>query len=58
MLKTLPRSGGKLLVDAGEENAGLVDLGEDLATAFKIEFIITLQLLSLMKEQQLVLVVS
>ena len=37
MLKTLPRSGGKLLVDAGEENAGLVDLGEDLATAFKIE---------------------
>ena len=37
MLKTLPRSGGKLLVDAGEENAGLVDLGNDLATAFKIE---------------------
>ena len=37
MLKTLPRSGGKLLVDAGEENAGLVDLGEDIATAFKIE---------------------
>ena len=31
MLKTLPRSGGKLLVDAGEENAGLVDLGYDLA---------------------------
>ena len=37
MLKTLPRSGGRLLVDAGEENAGLVDLGNDLATAFKIE---------------------
>ena len=37
MLKTLPRSGGRLLVDAGEENAGLVDLGEGLATAFKIE---------------------
>ena len=37
MLKTLPRSGGKLLVDAGEENAGLVDLGNNLATAFKIE---------------------
>ncbi len=37
MLKTLPRSGGKLLVDAGEENAGLVDLGDGLATAFKIE---------------------
>jgi len=37
MLKTLPRSGGKLLVNAGEENAGLVDLGDGLATAFKIE---------------------
>ena len=37
MLKTLPRSGGKLLVDAGEENAGLVDLGYGLATSFKIE---------------------
>ena len=37
MIKTLPRSGGRLLVDAGEENAGLVDLGDDLATAFKIE---------------------
>ncbi len=37
MLKTLPRSGGKLLVDAGEENAGLVDLGNGLATSFKIE---------------------
>ena len=33
MIKTLPRSGGKLLVDAGEENAGLVDLGDGLATA-------------------------
>jgi len=37
MLKTLPREGGKLLVEAGEENAGLVDLGDGLATAFKIE---------------------
>ena len=37
MLKTLPRSGGRLLVDAGEENAGLVDLGNGLATSFKIE---------------------
>jgi phosphoribosylformylglycinamidine synthase subunit PurL len=36
-LKTLPRSGGKLLVGAGEENAGLVDIGDDLAVAFKIE---------------------
>ncbi len=37
MLKTLPRSGGRLLVDAGEENAGLVDIGEGKAVAFKIE---------------------
>ena len=37
MLKTLPRSGGRLLVEAGEENAGLVDLGDKLAVAFKIE---------------------
>ncbi len=36
-IKTLPRSGGKLLVSAGEENAGLVDIGDDLAVAFKIE---------------------
>ncbi|MGM0649181.1 MAG: phosphoribosylformylglycinamidine synthase subunit PurL [Bacteroidota bacterium] len=36
-LKTLPREGGKLLTDAGEENAGLVDIGNDLACAFKIE---------------------
>jgi phosphoribosylformylglycinamidine synthase len=37
LLKTLPRSGGKLLVEAGEENAGLVDIGDELAVAFKIE---------------------
>ncbi|MEW5842565.1 MAG: phosphoribosylformylglycinamidine synthase subunit PurL [Bacteroidota bacterium] len=37
LLKTLPRSGGRLLVSAGEENAGLVDIGEGLAIAFKIE---------------------
>jgi len=37
LLKTLPREGGKLLVGAGEENAGLVDIGDDLAVAFKIE---------------------
>ncbi len=36
-LKTLPRSGGRLLVGAGEENAGLVDIGGGLAVAFKIE---------------------
>ncbi|MCX7874659.1 MAG: phosphoribosylformylglycinamidine synthase subunit PurL [Melioribacteraceae bacterium] len=37
LLKTLPRTGGRLLVGAGEENAGLVDIGEGLAIAFKIE---------------------
>mgnify|MGYP001064730493 CR=1 FL=1 len=37
MLKRLPRDGGCLLVGAGEENAGLVDLGDGLAMAFKIE---------------------
>jgi phosphoribosylformylglycinamidine synthase len=37
LLKTLPREGGKLLVGAGEENAGLVDIGDNLAVAFKIE---------------------
>lgn len=36
-LKTLPRSGKRLLVGAGEENAGLVDIGNGLAVAFKIE---------------------
>ncbi len=36
-LKTLPRSGIRLLVEAGEENAGLVDIGDGLAVAFKIE---------------------
>src|SRR4030095_181377 len=36
-LKKLPRSGGRLLVDAGEENAGLVYIGDGLAVAFKIE---------------------
>lgn len=36
-LKTLPRKGKHLLVEAGEENAGLVDVGDGLACAFKIE---------------------
>lgn len=36
-LKTLPREGKRLLVGAGEENAGLVDIGGGLACAFKIE---------------------
>lgn len=37
VLKTLPRTGKRLLVGAGEENAGLVDIGDGLAIAFKIE---------------------
>ncbi len=36
-LKTLPREGEHILVGAGEENAGLVDVGNGLACAFKIE---------------------
>ena len=36
-LKTLPKDGPCVLAKAGEENAGLVDLGDDLACAFKIE---------------------
>ncbi len=36
-LKTLPRSGGRLLVDAGQENAGVVDVGGGYGVAFKIE---------------------
>ncbi|HKK38564.1 MAG TPA: phosphoribosylformylglycinamidine synthase subunit PurL [Cryomorphaceae bacterium] len=36
-LKTLPKKGDHLLVEAGEENAGLVDIGNGLACAFKIE---------------------
>ncbi|MCS7014363.1 MAG: phosphoribosylformylglycinamidine synthase subunit PurL [Chloroherpetonaceae bacterium] len=37
VLRTLPRSGKHLLAKAGEENAGLVDIGDGLAVAFKIE---------------------
>lgn len=36
-LKTLPRSGKNLLVEAGEENAGLIDIGDGYGIAFKIE---------------------
>ncbi|MDR0790093.1 MAG: phosphoribosylformylglycinamidine synthase subunit PurL [Bacteroidales bacterium] len=36
-LKTLPRDGEQLLVGAGEENAGMVDVGDGLACVFKIE---------------------
>jgi len=36
-IKKLPRDGEALLVGAGEENAGLVDIGDGMAVAFKIE---------------------
>lgn len=36
-LKTLPRDGAKLLVKAGEENAGLADIGDGWGVVFKIE---------------------
>jgi len=36
-LKTLPRSGSRLLIGAGEENAGLVDIGDGYGAVFKIE---------------------
>ncbi len=36
-LKKLPKEGPHMLVKAGEENAGLVDIGHNLACAFKIE---------------------
>ncbi len=36
-LKTLPRDGGKMLVAAGEENAGLMDIGNGYGVVFKIE---------------------
>ena len=36
-LKTLPKEGPHLLAKAGEENAGLVDIGDGWACAFKIE---------------------
>ena len=36
-LKTLPREGGRILVAAGEENAGLMDIGDGYGVVFKIE---------------------
>ena len=36
-LKKLPKKGPFILAEAGEENAGLVDIGDGLACAFKIE---------------------
>ncbi len=37
LLKTLPRSGKNTLAEAGEENAGVVDIGDGRAVVFKIE---------------------
>ena len=37
ILKTLPKQGQHVLKGAGEENAGLIDIGDGLAVAFKIE---------------------
>lgn len=36
-LKKLPKKGPHMLVEAGEENAGLVDIGDGMGCAFKIE---------------------
>ena len=36
-LKTLPKDGPHMLAKAGEENAGLVDIGDNLGCCFKIE---------------------
>jgi phosphoribosylformylglycinamidine synthase subunit PurL len=36
-LKTLPKESPRMLAKAGEENAGLVDIGDGLAVSFKIE---------------------
>lgn len=36
-LKTLPKDGPHMLVKAGEENAGMVDLGDGIGCVFKIE---------------------
>ena len=36
-LKTLPREGKNMLVKAGEENAGVVNIGDNIGCVFKIE---------------------
>ncbi|MCB5265715.1 MAG: phosphoribosylformylglycinamidine synthase subunit PurL [Candidatus Cloacimonetes bacterium] len=36
-LKTLPKEGKMMLTETGEENAGVVDIGDNLAISFKIE---------------------
>jgi len=37
LLKTFPTKSPKILVGAGEENAGIIDIGDGIAIAFKIE---------------------
>ena len=37
LLKTFPTKSKKILVGAGEENAGIIDIGDGLAIAFKVE---------------------
>ncbi len=37
LLRTFPTRSPRILVGAGEENAGIIDIGEGLAIAFKIE---------------------
>ena len=37
LLKTFPTKSKKILVEAGEENAGIIDIGDGLAIAFKVE---------------------
>jgi phosphoribosylformylglycinamidine synthase len=37
LLKTFPTKSKRILVGAGEENAGIIDIGDELAIAFKIE---------------------
>jgi phosphoribosylformylglycinamidine synthase len=37
LLKTFPTRSPRILVGAGEENAGIIDIGDGLAVAFKIE---------------------
>lgn len=36
-LKTLPREGSKMLIKAGDENAGVMDIGDGFGVVFKIE---------------------
>ena len=37
VLKLLPKDGQKIIVKAGEENAGVVDIGDGYVIAFKVE---------------------